>query len=135
MKFGTMMHAFIYQLTGGRFGSAMGGMNVLLLTTIGRKTGKVRSTPLSYSQDDNNYVITASNAGQERHPGWYFNLQNDSNVTIQVKGKQIKTTAVTADPQKRTQLWQQLIKTAPAYDEYTQKTSREIPVVILTPKA
>ena len=122
----------LYRLTGGRFGGKVLGLRVLLLTTTGRKTGKQRTTPLGYFEQDGGYVIIGSNAGSDTHPGWFHNLRSDPHVTVEVKNKQSEASAEIAGTDRRGQLWSQLIELAPGYSNYAKRTSREIPVVILS---
>ncbi len=124
----------LYKISSGRIGGRLSGLNVLLLTTKGRKSGKQRTTPLGYFRDEEgSYVIIGSNAGFKTHPAWFHNLKHKPHVTIQVKGKRMEVNAEVAGPDKRNQLWARLVELAPFYDNYTKKTSRQIPVVILHP--
>ena len=124
----------LYKISSGRIGGRLSGLNVLLLTTKGRKSDKRRTTPLGYFRDeDGNYVIIGSNAGFNTHPAWFHNLKQRPQVTIQVKEKEIEVNAEVAGPDRRDQLWTRLVELAPFYDNYTKKTSREIPVVLLHP--
>ncbi len=127
------LSVFLYRLTGGKVGGRMQGLPVLLLRTTGRKSGKERTTPLGYFTEDGNYVITASNAGQAKHPAWFLNLRANPHVTIEVQDRQIEARAEIASPEKRGALWSQLISLSPAYAGYARKTTREIPLVILHP--
>ena len=124
---------FLYKLTNGGIGGSMQGLPVLLLTTTGRKSGQPRTVPLGYLRDGSNYVIIASNGGRPRHPAWYFNLQSHLEAIIQVKNAQIKVRAEQANPEKRSELWTRLLAASPGYGKYQQHTSREIPVMILSP--
>src|ERR1700752_4105589 len=125
---------YLYKISNGKIGGRLPGLEVLLLTTTGRKTGKKRTAPLGYFKDGQcSYVIIGSNAGFDSHPAWFYNLKSQPHVTIQIKDKQLDVNAEVAGPDKRSQLWGQLIKLAPFYDNYTKKTSREIPIVILHP--
>ncbi|HXQ34442.1 MAG TPA: nitroreductase family deazaflavin-dependent oxidoreductase [Anaerolineales bacterium] len=125
---------YLYKISNGKIGGRLPGLEVLLLTTTGRKTGKKRTAPLGYFKDgQGSYVIIGSNAGFDSHPAWFYNLKSQPHVTIQIKDKQLDVNAEVAGPDKRSQLWGQLIKLAPFYDNYTKKTSREIPIVILHP--
>jgi len=125
---------YLYKISKGKIGGRIAGLEVLLLTTTGRKTGKKRTTPLGYFKDhQGSYIIIGSNAGFDTHPAWFHNLKRQPHVTIQVKDTQLEVNAEVAEPKTRNQLWAQLIKLAPFYDNYTKKTSREIPVVILHP--
>jgi F420H(2)-dependent quinone reductase len=126
-------HAAMYRLSGGKLGGKMGPNSILLLTTTGRKSQQKRTIPLGYFKDGENFVITASNAGQPQHPGWYFNLKNDPHATIEVGKEKIDVTAEQADPEQKKRLWAKLISIAPQYDGYTRKTNRDIPMMILHP--
>jgi deazaflavin-dependent oxidoreductase (nitroreductase family) len=127
------VYAFLYRLTGGRIGGRVQGLRVLLLTSTGRKTGKHRTTPLGYFEDDGGYVIIGSNAGSDTNPAWFYNLRTNPRATIQIGDKQLKVLAEIAQSDKRTQLWARLIELAPLYANYARKTSREIPLVTLRP--
>ena len=123
----------LYRLTHGKVGGRVQGLQVLLLTTIGRKTGKQRTTPLGYFMEEDNYIVTASNAGFDKHPAWFHNLRDDPRVTIEIQDRQLEAEAKVAPPEKRSALWSKLISLSPAYANYAKKTSREIPLVILHP--
>jgi len=124
---------FLYRLTRGRFGGQVQGLQVLLLTTVGRKTGRRHTTPLGYFMDNGSYVITASNAGFDTNPAWFHNLRANPQVTIEVGDQRIEAEAKVAEPKKRSTLWEELISLAPGYANYPKKTSREIPMVMLHP--
>jgi F420H(2)-dependent quinone reductase len=127
------VHVFLYRKTGGKFGAHFGGMDVLLLDSKGRKTGKTRTTPLAYFEHDGLWVITASNAGKERHPGWYYNLKHEPRVFIQIQNQSHLVCAKQADESARAQLWPLLIQKYPNFNSYQQKTAREIPMFLLEP--
>lgn len=126
-------YIFLYRSTGGKFGGKVQGLPVLLLTTTGRKTGKKRTTPLGYFEHDGCYVITASNAGFDSNPAWFYNLKSRPQVELQMGNKQFTAMAEPAPSTLRQQLWDELVKRAPGYGAYEKKTTREIPVVLLTP--
>lgn len=127
------LNVWLYRLTGGRLGGRMRGFNVLLLTTTGRKSGKVRTTPLGRFDWQGGYLIVASNSGQPTHPAWYLNLVSHPQVTVQVYDKVIPVTAEVLTGEARAQAWQQVIATAPSYANYEKQTRREIPLVLLRP--
>ncbi len=133
-RFFLALHIYFYRLTRGKFGGKVQGLSILLLTTTGRKTGQKRTTPLGYFKDEGGYVITASNAGADRHPAWFLNLQADPHVIIDVKDKRFEVRAEIAGMEKRDQLWARLISLSPGYASYARKTRREIPLVILRPQ-
>jgi deazaflavin-dependent oxidoreductase (nitroreductase family) len=124
-------HVRIYRETDGEHGYHWRGTTILLLTTTGRNSGEERTTPLIHRAVDGNWVIVASRGGAPDHPGWYKNLQADPDVTIQVKDERIPARARTAAGEERERLWRLMAEVWPAYDEYQQKTQREIPVVVL----
>jgi deazaflavin-dependent oxidoreductase (nitroreductase family) len=129
----TRLHVISYRLSRGRIGGSLSGMPVLLLESVGRKTGKRRTTPLVCIRDGDNYVVTASNGGEPHHPGWYYNLHSQPQTVIQVMGRRIPVEAEQANPEERRRLWAELVKTNPRFDEYKRKTAREIAMFILHP--
>jgi len=132
-RFFMAIYVFLYRLTGGKFGSQVQGLPVLLLSTIGRKTGKKRITPLGYLEHDGSYVITATNAGFDTHPAWFHNLKSHPQVALQIGNKQLTAIAELANPTLRQQLWAKFVERAPGYGAYEKRTTREIPIVLLRP--
>ncbi|SRR6266545_2718415 len=128
------VYIFLYRLTGGAIGGQIQGLPVLLLTTIGRKSGQPRTVPLGFLRDGSTYVIIASNAGLPRYPAWFLNLQSHPEATIQMKRLQVQVKAETANPEKKRELWARLMEVAPGYADYQKRTSRDIPMVILHPE-
>jgi deazaflavin-dependent oxidoreductase (nitroreductase family) len=127
-------HIDEYVETDGRQGHEWReGVLTLLLTTRGRKSGKLRRTALIYGQDGENYVIVASKGGHPHHPAWYLNLSENPEVLVQVEDKKFPARAHTAEGVERARLWKIMTGIWPAYDEYQTKTDREIPIVVLTP--
>ena len=126
------IHTAFYRLTGGRFGGSMNKAPVLLLTTKGRKTGKVRTTPLLYGRDGANLVLVASVGGADHNPAWFYNLQGHK-AEVQIGRAKQKVKARVAEGEERERLWAQMVGIWPAYAEYQQKTARRIPVVVLEP--
>ena len=125
-------HVKRYRETGGDVGHIWKeGSTVLLLTTTGRKTGELRTTPLIYAEDGDRYVIVASKGGAPEHPGWYRNLDKSPQVELQVKDDVFPARARTAEGEERERLWQLVNQQWPDYENYQTKTDREIPVVVL----
>ena len=124
-------HVRRYQQTDGAEGHEWQGTTVLILTTIGRRSGESRSTPLIYGTRGDDHVVVASKGGAEEHPSWYLNLVEQPEVTVQVRGDRFKAKARTATLDEKPGLWQMMTQRWPPYDEYQHKTSREIPVVVL----
>ena len=133
LKIWMAIHAGIYRLSGGKLGGSMGGSRVLLLTTTGRKSGKVYTIPLGCFDHQDGYIIVASNRGQPTNPAWYHNLKSNPRVTVQVLDKVIPITAEVLSGEARAQAWRQVIATAPSYAGYEKRTTREIPLVLLRP--
>ncbi len=133
MKYFMAFYAFLYRLTGGKFGGRIQGLPVLLLHTTGRKSGKKRVTPLGYLEHEGAYVITASNAGSDRHPSWFHNLKAHPQVGVQVGNKEMSATAEVADPALRGQLWAEFVERSPGYGAYEKRTTRVIPIILLRP--
>ncbi|MHB1469038.1 MAG: nitroreductase family deazaflavin-dependent oxidoreductase [Solirubrobacteraceae bacterium] len=127
-------HVQAYRESGGERGYHWRGTEILLLTTKGRSSGGLHTAPLIQRSDGDRYVIVASKGGAPAHPGWYENIQADPDVEIQVKADVIPVRASTADGAERERLWSLMTEVWPAYDEYAQKTDREIPIVVLTPR-
>jgi deazaflavin-dependent oxidoreductase (nitroreductase family) len=107
------------------------GAPILILTTTGRRSGEPRLKPLIFGEDDGRYVVVASRGGAKHHPGWYLNLAADPDVHVQVKADRFAARARTAEGDERARLWKRMAEIWPAYDDYRQKTDREIPVVVL----
>lgn len=125
-------HIRRYRETNGEVGHIWRrGSKILLLTTKGRKTGELRTTPLIYEHARGGYVIVASNGGAPEHPGWYRNLVKEPRVELQVKGDVFSARARTAVGDERQRLWKLAARQWPDYDEYQKRTDRQIPVVVL----
>ena len=107
------------------------GSTILLLTTTGRSSGEPRTTPLIFGFDGDNPVIVASKGGAPEHPGWYRNLAKNPEVEVQIKGDRFRARARDARGEERERLWRMMNGIWRHYDEYQQKTDREIPVVVL----
>jgi deazaflavin-dependent oxidoreductase (nitroreductase family) len=128
-------HVKRYLETDGKEGHEWRGTSVLILTTRGRRSGEPRSTPLIYGEHNGDYVVVASKGGSPAHPAWYLNLSDDPEVTVQVLGDRFQAQAHTASAEEKAELWRLMTKEWPPYDEYQQKTDREIPVVVLERQA
>jgi deazaflavin-dependent oxidoreductase (nitroreductase family) len=129
------IHYAVYQKTNGWIGHRTLGIPSLLLHTVGAKTGTARTASLTYARDGEDYLIVASKGGDPKAPGWYHNLKANPNVEINVGPKRFGVTArpvLPADPDYA-RLWQIVNKNnSNRYEAYQTKTSRPIPVVVLT---
>ena len=127
----------LYESSGGKSGTTLRdtGLPVVLVTHVGRKTGAVRKTPLMrVVADDGTYVLVGSVGGGPKHPNWYFNLREQSEVTIRDHERVFRARIrEVADPSERERLWAAAVRAYPPYAEYQQRTSRQIPVFAAEP--
>jgi deazaflavin-dependent oxidoreductase (nitroreductase family) len=121
-----------FRANAGRVGGSFAGANMLLLHTIGAKSGRPRTTPLVYVKDGARFVVIASKGGADTHPDWYYNLLAHPMVTVELGSEQFeaRATAVTAEPE-RSRLYAQMVAHRPGFAEYEHKTKRTIPAIIL----
>ena len=127
------VHGAVYRLSQGRLGARMGGQDMLILTTTGRKSGEQRDVVLPYLVDGERLLVVGSNSGADFHPAWWLNLQRNPDAVIQIRNERKHVTASRADPAERARLWPLLKQRNPFYSRYERRTKREIPVVILRP--
>lgn len=123
-------HVDRYLATGGADGFEWEGAECVVLTTVGRRTGCLRRTPLIRIVDGDRYLLVASMGGAPRHPAWYLNLVADPSVTIQDRDQVRELTARTATPAEKAELWPRAAARWPDYDDYQAVTDRDIPLVI-----
>ena len=140
IKVMSKVNVAVYRWTGGLFGSTWRvgsafpwGIPVLLLTTIGRKSGEPRTAPLLFIEDGDDVIIVASQGGLPTNPLWYKNLQANPDCEIQIKRRKRKMTAREASASERQRLWPMLVAHYPDFASYETWTDRVIPVVILEP--
>lgn len=127
------LHKFVWRVSGGRIGARVVGLPVLELVTVGRKSGRERSVLLSYLDHDAGYAVIASNAGDDRQPGWWHNLQAHPRATVTVGGAHVEVTAREATGDERAGLWSRAVTANPGYADYAARTERPIPIVVLEP--
>lgn len=126
-------HAERYVRSNGRDGHEWNGVHTLLLTTRGKRSGRLRLMPLIYGRDGDSYVVVASKGGAPVNPGWFHNLAAEPSVRIQVGADVMPATARIADESDRDRLWPRMLEIWPDYEEYQARTERVIPLVVLTP--
>ncbi len=128
-------HLVVQRVSRGRLLGRVAGMPVLLLTTTGRRSGKARTTPLTFFRDGNDLVVIASNGGSDRSPGWWLNLQHNPRAAVEIGNDELAVTARAAPAEQRERLWVEITATYSGYARYQDKTARRIPVVLLTPRS
>ena len=127
----TGAHVLAYRLSRGRICGSWGKAPILLLTTTGRKSRRERTTPLLYLRDGENMVIVATNDGSPQHPQWFRNLVATPRARVETTDGSLAVNARTAPGDERALLWPQLLAIYPNYERDSQRTERELPVVIL----
>jgi F420H(2)-dependent quinone reductase len=126
-------HGRVYRASEGRLLGRLAGMPVLLLTTIGRGSGKPRTAALTYFRDGADFVVIGSFGGSDLPPAWWLNLQRDPRATVLIGGTTSKVTARAATAEQHDRLWPLVTTTHPGYARYQERTTRPIPIVLLTP--
>jgi deazaflavin-dependent oxidoreductase (nitroreductase family) len=134
LKLGTIVHSGIYRATGGKLLGRMGQSPILLLNSVGRKSGKKCATPLLYVVDGEGFVIIASQGGTPSHPAWYLNLKANPDATVEVGDRKVRVWAEEEGGEENERLWQKMAEMYPTYDDYQKKTKREIPLLVLQPR-
>ena len=134
MRVVTGCHQAVFQLSQGRLANRGYGMPVLQLTTMGRKSGKRRTTMLtSPVHDGDRIVIVASNGGDDRHTSWFLNLRDDPKVEVTMDGETKAMRARVASSDEKAELWPRVVAAHRGYEQYQKRTDRDIPLVILEP--
>jgi deazaflavin-dependent oxidoreductase (nitroreductase family) len=123
-------HLRRYLATDGADGHIEQGATTLLLTTIGRKSGQARRTPLIYGRDGDSILVVASKGGSTVPPLWYSNLRAEPRARVQILGDKFDVVARDASADEQPRLWKVMTGIWPAYDDYQKKTDRPIPVVV-----
>jgi deazaflavin-dependent oxidoreductase (nitroreductase family) len=123
----------LYERSGGTEGSDLNGKPVIILTSLGAQTGKVRKNPLMRVEHDGEYAVVASLGGAPNNPVWYYNLTANPHVELQDGPARKDYTAREVHGDERAAWWERAVAVWPDYAEYQQKTTRTIPVFVLTP--
>lgn len=137
-KWFSKVHKFVYEKSGGLIGTKMAGQTMGLLTTIGRKSGEKRTTPLAYYSLDlegalnpAGVIVLGSNNGNPKPPLWWTNLQANPNVEIQIGRRKHKAIAEEIIDARREQFWEQMVKRNPLIAPYPARSGRRLPIVLL----
>ncbi len=122
-----------FRTNSGKVGGRFEGRTLLLLHTKGAKSGQERINPVAYVKDGDRFVIIASKGGADTHPDWYYNVITDPLVTVEAGTETFQAKATVAEEPERTRLYDKMVEVAPGFDDYRRKTTRVIPVIVLTP--
>jgi deazaflavin-dependent oxidoreductase (nitroreductase family) len=127
------VHTAVYRASGGRVGHKLPGLSapMLLLDHKGAKSGKERTSPLVYGEDGDNLVLVASKGGFPKNPAWFHNLKANPETTVQVGTEKRQVRARIAGAEERPRLWRLMVGVYKGYEQYQQRTDREIPLVVL----
>ncbi|MCX4741635.1 nitroreductase family deazaflavin-dependent oxidoreductase [Streptomyces antibioticus] len=125
----------LYESSGGTEGTTLQdtGLPVILLTTRGARSGKIRKTPLMRVEHDGEYALVASKGGAPEHPVWYHNVKADPHVELRDRTVKQDMTAREVTGEEKARWWERAVAAFPPYADYQKKTDREIPVFVLTP--
>lgn len=137
LVFGPLLsvHQWLYERSDGRIGESLGGRPMLLLRTVGRRSGQPRTAALLYVRDGDAYAVIASKGGAPNHPGWFHNLEAKPDVEIQVGRERFPVRARVAAGEERSRIWALADEVNQGqYAAYQSRTSREIPVIVLEPR-
>jgi deazaflavin-dependent oxidoreductase (nitroreductase family) len=121
-----------FRANGGRVGGNFEGKTLLLLHTLGAKSGQARINPVACIKDGARYAVIASKGGAPTHPDWYYNVVANPLVTVEVGTEKFQAHASVAEEPERTRLYNQMVEVMPGFDDYRRKTARVIPVIVLT---
>jgi deazaflavin-dependent oxidoreductase (nitroreductase family) len=122
-----------YIESGGTDGTDLNGMPVILLTTVGAKTGKLRKTPLMRVEQGGEYAVVASLGGAPKHPVWYYNIAKNPRVELQDGPVTRDYDAREVSGEEKAVWWERAVAAYPPYADYQEKTDRQIPLFVLTP--
>jgi len=123
-----------FRANAGKVGGPFAGRTLLILHTIGAKSGEERLNPVAYIKDGDRLVIIASKGGAPTNPDWYYNILANPQVTVEVGIQQFAARASIAAEPERTRLYNKMVEMMPGFAEYQKKTTRIIPVIVLTPE-
>ena len=123
----------LYEATGGREGNTLRGKPVVIVTSTGARSGKIRKTPLMRVEHDGRYALVASQGGAPKHPTWYFNLVADPRIRSRTDRTRGTWSSARSPATRRPQWWERAVAAWPDYAEYAERTDREIPVFLAEP--
>jgi len=133
IKWFMAINTWLLRLSRGRIGSKLGTQTILILHTIGRKSGQDRTVPIAYFAYKDHYLIVASNWGKDKQANWYLNLKKNPHAKLEINGKVISVISREAQGEEYEYLWQFVTERHPPYLEYQQMTTRHIPIMIFEP--
>jgi deazaflavin-dependent oxidoreductase (nitroreductase family) len=133
IKWFMSINSLLLRLSRGRLGSKLGTQTILILHTIGRKSGQDRAIPIAYFDYEGKYLIVASNWGKDKQADWYLNLKKDPRAKLEINGKIVSVVAREAQGEEYHRLWKFATERNPPYLEYQKMTTRHIPIIVFEP--
>jgi deazaflavin-dependent oxidoreductase (nitroreductase family) len=133
IKWFMALNTFLIRISGGQIGSKLGSQTILLLHTVGRKSGKLYVTPIAYFYHEGKYLVVASNWGKDRQADWFLNLMEHPRTEIEVEGETIPVEAHEAKGDEYARLWKFATEKHPPYLKYQSMTARQIPIMVFQP--
>ncbi len=127
------LNVFVIRASRGRIGTLLARQTVLLLHTVGRKSGRQIVTPISYFSTDGSYFLIGSNWGRKQNASWYYNLLASPCTTIEVRGRKILVEAYPVEGPEYDRLWNCALERYPGYQRYKDSLKRQIPIMVLKP--
>lgn len=125
-------HVALYRLSGGKLANRVANLPILLITTVGRRSGKPHTNPVVYLNEGQDYLVSASTGGMTWNPSWYFNLRSQPEAKIQVGDQTFKVKATIIDGEERTRLYEKFKAASSNFVKYEKSANRTIPVIRLT---
>jgi deazaflavin-dependent oxidoreductase (nitroreductase family) len=130
IKWFMWINALLLRLSRGQIGSKLGTQIILVLHTIGRKSGQDRAIPIAYFNYEDRYLIVASNWGKDKQADWYLNLKKDPHARLEINGKEFSAAAHEAQGEEYERLWKFATEQHPPYLDYQKQTTRRIPIMV-----
>lgn len=127
------LHIILYRLLRGRLPGNFLGRDTILVTTVGRRTGRLRTTPLLFVRDGDDFFVVASYGGSHTHPAWYRNIEANPHVLVEAHGQTVETCASLVDESEYEALWARFVAIYGGYTTYRRRTTRVLPIVRLRP--
>jgi F420H(2)-dependent quinone reductase len=124
------LNSLLIRLSRGRLGSKLGTQSVLILVTVGRRSGQERAIPIAYFDYEDKYLIVASNWGKDKNADWYLNLKKEPHARLEINGKTVSVVAREAQGEEYDRLWKFATERHPPYLDYQKRTTRHIPIMV-----
>jgi deazaflavin-dependent oxidoreductase (nitroreductase family) len=133
LQFFMQINSFLIHTSKGKIGALLGKQTILLMHTVGRKSGQKHTIPIAYFTVNSGYYVIGSNWGQEKNAAWYYNLKSQPELTIELGGRELLVHSREAEGEEYDRLWANAVEHHPNYLHYKEMTSRHIPIMVFEP--